>query len=72
MTDAGLVLASASPGAELDARIKARFRRHRDAEIILPLPGMGPTTGAEFVAATGGDLTAFASPDRLADFAPAP
>jgi transposase len=30
---------------------------------------MGPTLGAEFIAATGGDLTAFASPDRLAGFA---
>ncbi|MFZ4297662.1 IS110 family transposase [Streptomyces cinereoruber] len=55
--------------AELDARIEARFRQHRDAEIILSLPGMGPTTGAEFIAATGGDLTAFTSPDRLAGFA---
>ncbi|WP_199577179.1 IS110 family transposase [Streptomyces sp. CRB46] len=54
--------------AELDARIEARFRQHRDAEIILSTPGMGPTTGAEFIAATGGDLSAFA-PDRLAGFA---
>ncbi|MEW5654914.1 IS110 family transposase [Streptomyces cinereoruber] len=54
---------------ELDARIEARFRQHRDAEIILTLPGMGPTTGAEFIAATGGDLTAFTTPDRLAGFA---
>ncbi|MFC8270615.1 hypothetical protein ACFUIZ_33610 [Streptomyces cinereoruber] len=37
--------------AELDARIEARFRQHRDAEIIPSLPGMGPTTGAEFIAA---------------------
>ncbi len=44
--------------AELDARIEARFRQHRDAEIILSMPGMGPTTGAEFIAATGGDLAA--------------
>ncbi|WP_324610433.1 MULTISPECIES: IS110 family transposase [unclassified Streptomyces] len=61
--------------AELDARIEARFREHRDAEVILTLPGMGPTTGAEFIAATGGDLTAFASPDRpdrLAGLAPVP
>lgn len=33
------------------------------------LRGMGPTLGAEFIAATGGDLNAFASPDRLAGFA---
>ncbi|MFJ2272297.1 IS110 family transposase [Streptomyces sp. NPDC088846] len=55
--------------AELDTRIEARFRQHRDAEVILTLPGMGPTLGAEFIAATGGDLTAFTSPDRLAGFA---
>ncbi|RSS67720.1 transposase [Streptomyces sp. WAC06128] len=55
--------------AELDARIEARSRQHRDAEIILSMPGMGPTTGAEFIAATGGDLSAFASPDLLAGFA---
>ncbi|MFG6294128.1 IS110 family RNA-guided transposase [Streptomyces rochei] len=55
--------------AELDARIGVRFRQHRDAEIILSLPGMGTTTGAEFIAATGGDLSAFATPDRLAGFA---
>ncbi|MGW4007969.1 IS110 family transposase [Streptomyces sp. NPDC004763] len=55
--------------AELDGRIDARFRQHRHAEIILSLPGMGPTTGAEFIAATGGDLSAFDSPDRLAGFA---
>ncbi|MET9932656.1 MULTISPECIES: IS110 family transposase [unclassified Streptomyces] len=55
--------------AELDARIEARFCQHRDAEVILALPGMGPITGAEFIAATGGDLTAFSGPDRLAGFA---
>ncbi len=55
--------------AELDARIEARFRLHHDDEIILSLPGMGPTIGAEFIAATGGDLTTFTSPDRLAGFA---
>ncbi|MFC8793385.1 IS110 family RNA-guided transposase [Streptomyces cinereoruber] len=63
------VAAHNDEAAELDARIEARFRQHRDAEIILSLPGMGPTTGAEFIAATGGDLSAFASPDRLAGFA---
>ncbi|WP_329274022.1 IS110 family transposase [Streptomyces sp. NBC_00691] len=63
------VAAHNDEAAELDARIEARFRQHRDAEIILSMPGMGPTTGAEFIAATGGDLTAFASPDRLAGFA---
>lgn len=63
------VAAHNDEAAELDARIEARFRQHRDAEIILSMPGMGPTTGAEFIAATGGDLAAFTSPDRLAGFA---
>src|SRR5271166_1345542 len=30
------------------------------------MPGFGVTLGAEFLAATGGDMSAFGSPDRLA------
>ncbi|MFF9573394.1 IS110 family transposase [Streptomyces sp. NPDC014685] len=55
--------------AELDALIEARFREHPHAEVIRSLPGMGPKLGAEFIAATGGDMDAFGSADRLADFA---
>jgi transposase len=33
------------------------------------MPGIGTTLGAEFIAATGGDMTAFGSPDRLAGVA---
>ncbi|MEB4212421.1 transposase, partial [Mycobacterium sp. 94-17] len=51
---------------DTDAMIEDRFRRHRHAEIILSMPGFGVTLGAEFLAATGGDLTAFDSVDRLA------
>lgn len=51
---------------DTDAMIEERFRRHRHAEIILSLPGFGVTLGAEFLAATGGDMSAFASVDRLA------
>lgn len=43
--------------------------------MILSLPGMGPKLGAEFIAATGGDMDAFGTADRLAGFAglaPAP
>jgi len=50
---ANAVLAHREKVAELDARIEARFR----------------LLGAEFIAATGGDLSAFGSPDRLAGFA---
>jgi transposase len=43
--------------------------------VIESMPGIGPLLGAEFLAATGGDMTAFGTPDRLAGFAglaPAP
>ncbi|HEY9266362.1 MAG TPA: IS110 family transposase [Mycobacterium sp.] len=49
-----------------EAMIEDRFRRHRHAEIILTLPGFGVMLGAEFLAATGGDMAAFDSVDRLA------
>ena len=52
---------------DTDAMIEERFRRHRHAEIILSLPGFGVTLGAEFLAATGGDISLFDSADRLAD-----
>ncbi|GGV51899.1 hypothetical protein GCM10010245_81620 [Streptomyces spectabilis] len=48
--------------AELDALIKARFHDLPHAKVIETLPGMGPRLGAEFSAATGGDLTAFGTP----------
>lgn len=54
---------------DTDAMIEQRFRRHRHAEIILSMPGFGITLGAEFLAATGGDLAAFGSADRLAGVA---
>jgi transposase len=54
---------------DTDAMIEERFRRHRHAEIILSLPGFGIILGAEFIAATGGDMGAFASADRLAGVA---
>ncbi|MFE2432664.1 IS110 family transposase [Streptomyces sp. NPDC059373] len=55
--------------AELDALIEARFHEHPHAEVIRSLPGMGALLGAEFLAATGGDMEAFGTPDRLASFA---
>lgn len=54
---------------EIDATetmIEDRFRRHRHAEIILTMPGFGIILAAEFIAATGGDMAAFDSVDRLA------
>nr|WP_175647788.1 IS110 family transposase [Streptomyces cyaneochromogenes] len=61
--------------SELDALIEGRFREHPQAEVIRSLPGMGSLLGAEFLAATGGDMDAFDSADRLAGYggvAPAP
>ena len=55
--------------SEVDALIEARFREHPHAAVISTLPGMGTTLGAEFLAATGGEMDAFGSPDRLAGFA---
>ncbi len=60
---------------DTDALIEERFRRHRHAEVITSLPGMGTLLGAEFLAFTGGDMAAFGSADRLAGvagLAPAP
>lgn len=60
---------------EIDKLIEERFRRHRYAQVLISMPGIGPLLGAEFLAATGGDMTWFANPDRLAGFAglaPAP
>lgn len=61
--------------AEIDKLIEALFREHKHAEVIASMPGIGPLLGAEFLAATGGDMTAFGTPDQLAGFAgvaPAP
>lgn len=55
--------------AEIDELIVQRFRDHKDAEVIVSMPGIGPLLGAEFLAATGGDMSAFGTPDRLAAFA---
>jgi transposase len=59
----------------VDKLIEGRFRQHEHAEVISSLPGIGTILGAEFLAATGGDMTAFGTSDRLAGFAglaPAP
>jgi transposase len=55
--------------AEIEALIEGRFREHPDAEVIISMPGIGDMLGAEFIAATGGDIAAFGSPDRLAGVA---
>lgn len=54
---------------DIDDLVAERFRRHRSAEVIISVPGIGVTLGAEFLAITGGDLTQFGSADRLAALA---
>ncbi|OKI26592.1 transposase [Streptomyces sp. CB03578] len=52
-----------------DKLIEGRFREHELAEVILSIPGVGPTLGAEFLAGIGGSMDAFPTADRLASFA---
>jgi transposase len=54
---------------EIDQLIEERFRRHPSAEVITSMPGIGVLLGAEFLAATGGDMRAFGTADRLASLA---
>ncbi|MGO4420060.1 IS110 family transposase [Streptomyces sp. MCAF7] len=55
--------------AEIDKLIAARFREHDLAEVIESMPGIGPLMGAEFLAATAGDMSRYGSADRLASLA---
>ncbi|MFB7733688.1 IS110 family transposase [Streptomyces sp. NPDC056112] len=60
---------------EVDKLIEGRFREHELADVITSMPGIGAVLGAELLAATGGSMDAFPTPDRLAAFAgvaPAP
>ncbi|MGP4013809.1 transposase [Streptomyces sp. 4N124] len=58
--------------ADLDKDIEARFRDHHAFGVITSLPGMGVILGAEFLTATGGEMTALDTADRLAGVAPVP
>jgi transposase len=61
--------------AELDALISEKVTEHRHTEVLLSMPGFGPVLAAEFLGATGGDLTVFQTADRfagVAGLAPAP
>lgn len=69
------ILTLTSRITEIEKSIQARFREHEQAPVLNSLPGMGPLLGAEFLAATDGNMAYFGSPDRLAAFAgvaPAP
>lgn len=61
--------------AELDALIGEKITEHRHTPSLLSMPGFGPVLAAEFLGATGGDLTVFETADRfagVAGLAPAP
>jgi hypothetical protein len=61
--------------AELDELIAARVHAHWHAAVITSMVGIGDLLGAEFLAATGVDLSGSASADHLAGYAglgPAP
>ncbi|MFE2186272.1 IS110 family transposase [Streptomyces sp. NPDC059455] len=55
--------------AEIDKLIAARFRDHGLADVIASMPGIGPLLGAEFLAATAGDMSRYGTADRLASLA---
>ncbi|MET4146906.1 transposase [Arthrobacter sp. UYCo732] len=55
--------------AELDALIGQKVAEHRHTRILLSMPGFGPVLAAEFLGATGGDLTVFETADRFAGVA---
>lgn len=60
---------------DLDKLIEERFHQHELAPVIESMPGIGVLLGAEFLAATGGDMSFFGTASRLAGFAglaPAP
>ena len=61
--------------SELDKQIDEKFQQHEHAEILTSMPGFGSLSGAILLAATGGNMEAFASADKLATaagLAPAP
>lgn len=74
-TVAGEVMNLNGQVRDLDKLIEERFHRHELAPVIESMPGIGVLLGAEFLAATGGDMSFFGTADRLAGFsglAPAP
>ena len=74
-TASTLIARMAEEILELDARLaqaakelEACFFSHPQARIIVSLPGMGPSLGAEFLAAVG-DISRFKDPGHLAAYA---
>ena len=55
--------------AELDALISEKVTERRHTRTLLSTPGSGPVLAAEFLGATGGDLTVFGTVNRFAGVA---
>jgi transposase len=55
--------------AELEAEIDVVLQTSTSADLLVSVPGFGRRLAADFLAATGADLAAFGTPDRLASFA---
>jgi transposase len=55
--------------ADLDVLISEKVAGHRHARTLLSMPGFGPVLAAEFLGATGGDLSVFETADRFAGVA---
>ncbi|MYW00467.1 IS110 family transposase [Streptomyces sp. SID3343] len=54
---------------DVDHRMKVLFHDHHDAALITSMPGIGDILGAEFIAATGGDMARFPTANHLASYA---
>ncbi|MBF6276379.1 MULTISPECIES: IS110 family transposase [Nocardia] len=52
--------------ATIEKSIRAAFLKHRHAEILLSMPGLGQTLGAELLAATGGNMQMYVTANRFA------
>ena len=55
--------------AVIEREITGMLMRHEHAEMLLSVPGFGPILAADFIANTGGDMSAFGTCDRLASVA---
>jgi len=66
---AGEILTLHQNVASLDRQIESIIQHDEQAQILLTLPGFGSRLAAEFLAATGGDISVIDSADRLAAIA---
>ncbi|MBF4608104.1 transposase [Curtobacterium sp. VKM Ac-1393] len=58
--------------AEIEAEMDAALEGSEPARLLVSIPGFSYRLAADFLAASGADLTVFETPDWLASFAPVP